>query len=55
MIQSRETINEYVEINSLNIPVDYSNILIDAQLYHAVAILYSAHDEHQQAIDIWKK
>jgi hypothetical protein len=30
-------------------------MLIDEQFYHAAAILYSLHEKHEKAIDIWKK
>jgi len=28
---------------------------MDAQLYHAAAIIFSVHEKHEQAINIWKK
>lgn len=46
---------EYLEINAIHIPLEYTNLLFDIHLYHGVAILYSAHNKHEQAIDIWKK
>ncbi|CAF1199885.1 unnamed protein product [Adineta steineri] len=55
LIKSHETVNEFIETNSLHIPVDYTNILIDAKFYHAAALLSSAHQKHEQAINIWKK
>lgn len=42
-------------MNFSHIPVDYYNILLVAQVYHAAAVLCSNHDKHEQAIDIWKK
>jgi hypothetical protein len=55
LIKSHETIIDFIEANSLHIPVDYYNNLIDAKLYHAAAILCSAHEKHEQTINIWKK
>ncbi|CAF0936606.1 unnamed protein product [Rotaria sordida] len=55
IVKSREIIIEFIQTNSSYIPVDYCKILIDAQHYHAAALLYSTHEKHEQAIDIWKK
>jgi len=55
LVKSREFILEFIEKHVSHIPIDYCPVLIHAHCYHAAALLYSIHDEHQQAIDIWKK
>ncbi|CAF1135967.1 unnamed protein product [Adineta steineri] len=55
IIKSREMIIEFLEKNASHIPIDFNNLLFNAQLYHGVAILYSAHDKHEETIEIWKK
>jgi hypothetical protein len=55
IIKSREVILEFIQINFSYIPIDYCHMLIDEQFYHASAILYSLHEKHEKAIDIWKK
>jgi hypothetical protein len=46
---------EFLEQNALSIPIDFDNLLFNKNLYHGAAILYSAHNKHEQTIDIWKK
>ncbi|CAF4706598.1 unnamed protein product, partial [Rotaria sp. Silwood2] len=55
IVKSREIIIEFIQTNSSYISIDYCKILIDSKHYHAAALLYSAHEKHQQTIDIWKK
>ncbi len=55
IIKSRETIIEFLERNASSISIDFDNLLFNAKLYHGVAILYSAHNKHEQTIEIWKK
>ncbi|CAF5219708.1 unnamed protein product, partial [Rotaria magnacalcarata] len=55
LIKTREIIIEFLEKNASFISIDFHNLLFHNQLYHGAAILYSAHDKHEQTIDIWKK
>ncbi|CAF3361302.1 unnamed protein product [Rotaria socialis] len=55
LVKTPEMIIEFIQTNASYVPMDYCKILIDAQHYNAAAILYSSHEKHQQAIDIWKK
>ncbi|CAF2787179.1 unnamed protein product [Rotaria sp. Silwood2] len=55
IIKSPETIIEFLEKYASYISIDFYNLLFHIQLYHGAAILYSAHDKHEQTIDIWKK
>ncbi|CAF1402883.1 unnamed protein product [Rotaria sp. Silwood1] len=55
IIKSRETIIEFLEKYASYISIDFYHLLFHIKLYHGAAILYSAHDKHEQTIDIWKK
>ncbi|UJR27237.1 hypothetical protein I4U23_008533 [Adineta vaga] len=55
IIKSREMIIEFLETYAAHIPLDFDHLLFNAGFYHGAAILYSAHDKHEQTIEIWKK
>ncbi|CAF4296078.1 unnamed protein product, partial [Rotaria sp. Silwood2] len=48
IIKSPETIIEFLEKYASYISIDFYNLLFHIQLYHGAAILYSAHDKHEQ-------
>ena len=55
IIKTRDMIIGFLEENASYIPLDFHTLLFNNKLYHGAAILYSAHDKHEQTIDIWKK
>ncbi|CAF0938815.1 unnamed protein product [Adineta ricciae] len=55
LTKSREILNDFLELHASQIPAEYCNILLDAKCYHAAALLSSAHEKHEQTVNIWKK
>ncbi|CAF0756135.1 unnamed protein product [Adineta ricciae] len=55
VIKSRDKIIQFLETHAASIPLDYDHLLFNARLYHGAAIVYSAHDKHEQTLDIWRK
>ena len=55
VIKSRDKIIQFLETHAASIPLDYDHLLFNARLYHGAAIVYSAHEKHEQTLDIWRK
>lgn len=52
--KSRESIVEFVESCAASISLDCTSLLIDAELFHAAAVVFARHEQHEEAISIWK-
>lgn len=53
--KNRETIVEFVESCAASISLECTALLLDAQLFHGAAVVFARHDQHAEAISIWKK
>ena len=53
--KNRETIVEFVESCAASISLDCTALLLDAQLFRRGACVFARHDQHAEAISIWKK